>query len=157
MRPALKLSPTAPSGIRINVLIHKLEPQTHVAQMQHIVRKSQDPRERYEAALKYLSATYFQRSKEFSDHLSALFAVDSTLVNQILEVGRCVLDFEEKSKRYIIPCSVLELTNSDPQFQSTFWHNSMFNPTLPGHARVLSFIPDWTEARLVKDSGVDGS
>ncbi len=147
MQPVLRVSGDSSGAVPVNVLINKLEPQPHTAQMRHIVRKSQDPRERYEGALRYLSSTYFQRSKDFSDQMTALFALDSSLAMKLLKSESCVLDFEEKSQRYTIPCQVRELNSSDPHYQATYWHNSMFNPTLPGQVRILALIPDWPEVR----------
>lgn len=152
MQPRLRLSRGSSPGIPVNVLLHQSDPQPYIAQMRHIVQKTQDPRERYETAVGYLSATYYQRSRDFSDHLSALFALDSPLASQILEAGSCILDFEEKSQGYTIPCRSVDLPESDPQFQSTYWHNSMFNPALPGRVRVLSFIPDWSQANMLSGS-----
>ena len=147
MQPFIKSNHDATQDIQINVLIIKLDPQTHTAQMRHIVRKSQDPRERYDGGLRYLSETYFQRSKEFSDQMTALFALDSWIGQQLLEAGRCEFEFEEKSQRYTIPCRVGELSDQDPNHQATYWHNAMFNPTLPGQVRILAFIPDWSKAQ----------
>jgi hypothetical protein len=38
---------------------------------------------------------------------------------------------------------VAELDESDPAWQLTYWHNSLFNPALPGDVRILGFKPDW--------------
>ncbi len=146
MQPTLRLPGETTGGNQVNVLIIKLQSQPHTAQMRHIVRKSQDPHERYESALRYLSATYFQRSREFSDHMTALFALDSSLARQLLESEVCTLDFAEKSHCYSIPCQARQLQPSEPDYQATYWHNSMFNPAMPGHVQILSLIPNWSEA-----------
>ena len=146
MQPVLSWPEQTTPAVNVNVLILKLEPQSHTAEMRHIVRKSHDPRERYESALRYLSETYFQRSREFSDQMTALFALDSPVVRQLLDTESCNFDFEEKSQRYTIPCQTRELPVADPNHQATYWHNAMFNPTLPGQVKVMSFIPVWAHA-----------
>ena len=113
------------------------------AQFRHMVRKTQDPAERYDAALKMLAAAYYQRPQEFSDQLTALFGPDSEIAVRTLTAGRCLLAFEQYSQSYTLPCSVRALDEDDPAFQGTYWHNALFNPALPGGVRVLGFQPDW--------------
>ena len=36
---------------------------------------------------------------------------------------------------------VASLNQDDELFQATYWHNRLFNPTLPGQVRILEFIP----------------
>jgi hypothetical protein len=45
-----------------------------------------------------------------------------------------------------LPCGVRSLTENDPAFQATFWHNAMFNPHLPAGVKILAFQPDWSRA-----------
>ncbi len=45
-----------------------------------------------------------------------------------------------------IPCAVHDLEENDPAWQATFWHNTMFNPNIPGGIRILAFTPDWAAA-----------
>ena len=131
---------------RITVLIVKAEPEEVTAQFRHLVRKTQDPADRYDGALKFLAAAYYQRAHEFSDRLTALFGPDSEIVERLLAGGRCRLDFEQYSQRYRIPCRVHRLGEQEPAYQATYWHNSLFNPDLPGGVQVLEFRPDWARA-----------
>jgi hypothetical protein len=41
---------------------------------------------------------------------------------------------------------VRALTEDDPAYQATYWHNALFNAGLPGAVRVLGFQPDWALA-----------
>lgn len=146
MRPELRLGAEGPSLGAITTLILRREPGEATAQFRHMVRKTQDPAERYDAALKMLAAAYYQRPQEFSDQLTALFGPDSELAARVLAVGRCVLVFAQYSQRYTLPCTVRALAEDDPAFQGTYWHNALFNPTLPGGVQVLGFQPDWARA-----------
>lgn len=146
MRPAVRLSETGPDLARVTVLIVRREPEETTAQFRHIARKTQDPAERYDAALKFLAAAYYQRPREFSDELTALFAADSEIAERMLAKGRCLLKLEQTNQRYALPSRVRFLAEDEPAFQATYWHNALFNPTLPGGVRVLGLKPDWTRA-----------
>lgn len=146
MRPAVRLAggQVVPA---INVLILRLEPHESTARFRHIVKHTEDPRQRYEEAVRELAGAYYQRSYEFSERMTALFAADSELAARLVQAGRCELAFEQFSQRYDLPCVVAEVAANDPVFEATYWHNHMFNPALPGSVRVLGFAPDWAAAR----------
>jgi hypothetical protein len=146
MRPELRLTADGPPLGAITTLILRREPAEATAQFRHMARKTQDPAERYDAALKMLAAAYYQRAREFSDQLTALFGPGSELAGQLLSNGHCRLDFEQYSQRYSLPCTVRALAEDDPAFQGTYWHNALFNAGLPGGVQVLGFQPDWALA-----------
>ncbi len=146
MRPELHLGEDGPSLGAITTLILRREPAEATAQFRHMVRKTQDPAERHDAALKMLAAAYYQRPQEFSDQLTALFGPGSETAEKLLAAGGCRLAFEQYSQRYTLPCSLRELAEDEPAYQATYWHNALFNPTLPGGLRVLGFQPDWALA-----------
>jgi hypothetical protein len=146
MRPELRLTAAGPPLGTITTLILRREPGQATAQFRHMARKTQDPAERYDAALKMLAATYYQRSREFSDQLTALFGPSSEIAERSLSAGRCLLAFEQYSQRYTLPCAVRALAEDEPAYQATYWHNALFNPALPGDVQVLGFQPDWALA-----------
>ena len=59
----------------------------------------------------------------------------------LLEAGQCHLKFVEKSIDYEFDFKVESLADENEFFQATYWHNRLFNPTLPGQVRILSFSP----------------
>ncbi len=146
MRPQLTLAEQSRPIAEITVLIVKREPQEITAQFRHMVKKTNDPAERYESALKTLAAAYYQRAHEFSDEMTALFGPRSELVDELLRVGRCTLEFEQYQQRYVIPCTPRRLAEREPAYQATYWHNCLFNPDIPGDVSVLEFQPDWSAA-----------
>ncbi len=151
MRPEVRLAAGAEPLGAITTLIVRREPREATAQFRHMVRKTQDPAERHGAALETLAAAYYQRPQEFSDELTALFGPPPGigppgLADQLLAAGQCVLDFEQYSQRYRLPCAARNLGQDEPAFQATYWHNALFNPALPGGLRVLGFQPDWARA-----------
>jgi hypothetical protein len=132
---------------RITVLIVKSQPQEVITQFRHMVRKTNDPAERYNNALKFLAAAYYQQAQTFSDEMTALFGSDSELADHLLEAGHCRLLFEQYNQRYLLPCALRSLREGDPAFQATYWHNGLFNPALPAGVRVLAFRPDWATGK----------
>ncbi len=146
MRPEVRFAEADQPLGAITTLIVRREPHEATAQFRHLVRKTQDPAERYDAALETLAAAYYQRPQAFSDELTALFGPASDLADQLLAAGHCVLDFEQYSQRYRLPCAARNLGQDEPAFQATYWHNALFNPALPGGLRVLAFQPDWARA-----------
>ena len=147
VRPTVTLLPEgAPLG-RITVLVVPLTPQETTAEFRHIVRRTQDPRERYKQALKLLSSHYYQYPDDFSDEITALFGPGQGLPDRLIESPGCTLSFAQFGQRYDLPCRPRELPEPDPAYQATLWHNAMFNPNMPGGARVVGFQPDWSQAR----------
>ncbi len=132
-------------GPIVTVLV-RTDPAHAIAQFRHVVRKTHDPLERYEAAVRILQTTYYQHPKDFSDQLTALFAPDSPAAASLLQARHCTLDFHQGNQRFTVPCSGRALEAESPFYQATYWHNAMFNPKLSGAATVLQFVPDWTGA-----------
>lgn len=144
MRPHLTCGDYHKTRSQLTVLIVKAEPHETTAAFRHLVKKTNDPAERYEGGIRILGATYYQKPDEFSDEMTALFGPGSSLVASVLQAGECELDFAQYNQRYRLPCAVRQLTPRDPAFQATYWHNSLFNPALPGDVCVLSFRPNWS-------------
>jgi hypothetical protein len=151
MQPGVFLPPDEMNLGGIVVLIRKQAPQEVTNQFQHMVRKTRDPAERHESALRFLAAAYYQRPDEFSDELTALFGPRSTRAAQLLEARQCTLDFEQFGQRYRLKCRIEALRESDAAYQFTYWHNSLFNPSIPGGVSVLAFRPDWSTERPLQN------
>jgi hypothetical protein len=146
MRPLVTLpGQEEPLGQIITVLV-KREPQEITAQMQHIVRRTQDPLQRLEDGMKVLQAGYYQQARGFSDRPTALFAPESEAARLLVHHAACRLDFQQFSQSYRLPCKVLQLDPRDQAWQATYWHNAIFNPNLPPGVKVLEFQPDWAHA-----------
>lgn len=155
-RPSAAMRPrvTAMTGDEIApgiiVLIAESEPEESTSLFRHQFLKTHDPKERYGKALEILQASYFQQPALFSDVMSALFGPQSSIASRLLAHGRCVLEFEEYSQGYRVPCAVAALAEAHPFYQATYWHNRMFNPNLPAGIKILSFTPDWTYSLAYK-------
>ena len=145
MRPSLIIDDESPLG-EITTVMVKLVPAEITTEFQYIVKKTHDPRLRFEAAIKKLQVSYFQKPVSFSDGLTASFSPDSSVASALLGAEKCRLVFSQSSQRYEIPVEVIELDASDEIFLATFWHNAMFNPNLSLQHKVLYFEPDWAAA-----------
>lgn len=144
MRPALTVA-GQDAGL-ITVVLVPAEPEESTSEFRHVVRRTHDPRERYQAALRYLQAAHFQDPGSFDERLTAIFAADAELPRIIAGRDDCVLNFEQFSQRYSLPCRAERLEAEDAAFQATYWHNALFNPNLPAKVEIIGFNPDWGDA-----------
>lgn len=146
MRPRVLSPAGAELAAAITVLIVRADPGDSIKLFRYQVLRTEDPAERYDRALELLAADYFQHPREFSDVMTALFAAKSQLAEELLNLGRCDLVFEQYNDACRVPCAVVQFTEDDQHFQATFWHNRLYNPNLPAGVRVLGFKPDWSRA-----------
>ena len=124
-------------------LLNKAPGYSVTPELQHMAAKTNDPAQIRQTALQFLSATYYQKAKEFSDILTATFPPGSPGAKQIHEAGRCTLVFEAYGQRFDLDCKVWRLAPHNLLHQATMAHNILFNPTLPPATEVLGFEPDW--------------
>ena len=130
----------------VTTLLVRRESESFAPEFRHLARRSQDPRDRREAALALLAERYYQYARDFSDLLTATFAAASPLAEGLLREGRCVLAFAQDGQHYTLPCTVQRLGLDDPRREETWWHNALFNPQLPPDVPVLAFAPRWLDA-----------
>ena len=133
---------TEPLGAIITVM-NKSPAYSVTPELQHMAAKTNDPAQRREQALRFLSATYYQKAAEFSDILTATFPPGSPGAAKIHDAGRCTLIFEAYAQRFDLDCKVWRLAPHNMLHQATMAHNLLFNPTLPPATEVLGFEPDW--------------
>ena len=111
-----------------------------------MARRTHDPAERRESALKFLAERYYQSSREFSDMLTASFPPESGTAAALLAHRECRLAFEQFSQRFAVHCTVRRLSPNNPLRDATFWHNLLFNPRLSSDCVILGFDPDWPKS-----------
>ena len=145
MRPDLTVA--GQDAGAVTVVITPNEPAVSTDEFRHIIKRTHDPRERYQAALRYLQSSHFQDPRMFDDRLTAVFAIDAELPKTLSGRSDCLLAFEQFSQCFWLRCSAELLDVDDQTFQATYWHNALFNPRLPAEVQVLCFEPDWSEAR----------
>ena len=136
----------------ITILIVPEQPRESTAEFRNMVRRTQDPSERYETAMKYLAANHYQHPKAFSDQMTAMFADGSVAAARLLAAGQCGLVFAEKRQTYRLPCAVAQLHESEDAWQATYWHNRLFSPAPLAEVTILSLVPNWS--RVEAEPGV---
>ena len=128
----------------VRTVILEREPEASTAILRHAVRSTHDPRERFEKGLKFLSATYYQKSRNFEPRLFSQFARQSPGAASLIAAGRCMLRFHQFSQTWRLPCHIAELPSGDPFAEALRWHNALFAPP-PIAPRPLAFNPVWAE------------
>ena len=144
MRPVLEVA--AQRVGPITVLLNKRDGGKTTGEFRFMVKKTQDPADRYDAALRHLAAAYYQRPDSFSDRLTAVFSPQAELPAQISGRSDCVLSFAQFNQTWRLPCAAQLLDPEAAPYQATYWHNALFNPRLPGGVRIVAFAPDWAHA-----------
>jgi len=125
------------------------------SEFRHIVKKTHDPKIRRESALKILQSAYYQYPAEFDGALYATFLTDSELAEVLVAQQECRLAVSQYNQSFDLTCAVSELSEDDQTYQVNYWHNSMFNSTMPARVRILQFVPDWT--RSVAEPGLSAA
>ncbi len=132
----------APMGHIITIL-NKAPGYSVTAELNHMAAKTNDPAQRRDQALRFFSATYYQKAGEFSDLLTATFPPESPGAATIRAAETVRLVFEAYGQTFDLACKVWRLTAQNPLYQSTMAHNRLFNPDIHPDTVVLGFEPDW--------------
>ena len=143
--PAIYLKGNTKPITEIITLMHKLPEYSALSELMHIASKTNDPSQRRDQAVKLLSASYYQKHREFTDVLTATFTPNSNLAETLISEGSCRLIFDAYSHKFESTFSVIKLERSEFLFRSTIIHNQLFNPNLHPETIILSFSPGWEE------------
>jgi hypothetical protein len=133
---------TEPLGHIITVMC-KAPGHSVTAELEHMAAKTNDPAQRREQALRFLSASHYQKPDTFSDILTATFPPGSPGAATIRAAERVTLVFDAYAQRFDIAAKVWRLAEKNPLHAATLAHNRLFNPALPPGTEVLGFEPDW--------------
>ena len=126
---------------RMHFLVVREDSAARTDEFRHIVRKTPDSSQWIKNGLRILAELHYHEIDQFDDRLTALFGLDSALADALLQARQCHLKFAENSVEYGFNFDVAALDEADELFQAIYWHNRLFNPTLPGRVRVLCFSP----------------
>ena len=131
-----------PFGHIITVL-NKAPGYSLTAEMNHMLSKTNDPAQIRDQAIRFLSATYYQKAVEFSDVMTATFPPLSAGAGTLRDAETVRLVFDAYAQEFDLTCRVWRLAPHNPLYQATMAHNKLFNPALPPDTEVLGFEPDW--------------
>ena len=146
--PTVRINGAAATVGRIITVLNRLPEHSVLPEFRQMTKQTMDPAQVREAALRFLSAGYYQNSGRFSDVLTATFAVNSLEAAKLVKAGRCRLEFNAHSHGFSLDCLVSGLDRSHPLHEATRLHNSFFNPALPPDVRILGFQPDWSASQM---------
>ena len=141
--PAVILPGEAEPLGHIITILNKAPGYSVTAELAHMAAKTNDPAQRRDQALRFFSATYYQKAGEFSDVLTATVPPDSPGAATIREAENVRLVFEAYGQQFDLTCKVWRLAPQNPLYQSTIAHNRLFNPDIHPETVVLGFEPDW--------------
>ncbi|MFU1476744.1 hypothetical protein ACM25N_03160 [Roseovarius sp. C7] len=144
--PAVYLAGESEPMGHIITLLNKSPGYSVTAELEYMAAKTNDPAQRRDQALQFLSAAYYQKAAEFSDILTATFPPGSEGAKTLHEAGQVTLVFEAFNQRFDLLCKVWRLADHNPLYTATIAHNRMFNPGLPPGTEVLGFEPDWSSS-----------
>jgi hypothetical protein len=128
------------------ILLIPQEPSASTAFFKFQVQKNNEPEQIRDAALQYLAADYFQLPELFSDEMAAVFPPQSTVAARLVGEKTLLLDFEQYSQKFSIPCRPRRMSASEPARDSAFWQARLFNENLPKDVDVIGFKPNWKTA-----------
>ena len=149
--PAVLLPDQTEAMGHVITVMNKSPGYSVTSELQHMSAKTNDPAQRRETAIKFLSAGYYQNGAEFSDILTATFPPGSPGAAQIHAAGQCQLQFDAYSQSFDLTCKVWRLAPHNLLHQATIAHNKLFNPALPPDTEVLGFEPNWADSSSVPE------
>ncbi|KNG93523.1 hypothetical protein [Pseudaestuariivita atlantica] len=132
----------APMGHIITVM-SKAPGYSVTPELKHMAAKTNDPAQRRQTAVQFLSSSYYQKASEFTDILTATFPPASPGAAALREAASVRLRFEAYAQMFELRSKVWRLAEHNPLWQATMAHNALFNPALPSDSVVLAFEPDW--------------
>ncbi len=135
----------------IITVMNKAPGHSVTPEMEHMAAKTNDPAQIRDQAIRFLSASHYQKADEFSDILTATFPPESPGAAQIHEARQCRLVFEAYSQCFDLTCKVWRLAPHNLLHQATMAHNRLFNPQMPPDTVVLGFEPDWSASSARPD------
>ncbi len=93
------------------------------------------------------SSEYFNTPENFDGRFTATFNKNDKFVNDLKPSKKYNVQFFERDTGFDFPVKIKKLKKADSEWQCTFWHNLMFNPSLNDNIEVLLFIPIKTELK----------
>lgn len=141
--PAVFLPDASEPFGHIITLLNKLPEHSLTSELRHMAQKTNDRAQTRDQALRFLSATYYQKHKEFSEILTATFPPASPGADTLVSAGKCRLVFFAYAQKFDLTCDVQRRVKHDPLYIATIAHNRLFNPDIHPETEVLGFQPDW--------------
>ena len=104
-------------------------------------KQTHDPETRFDKAIKFFSAEYYNTPNNFDGSFAATFNYQSKIANKILKKKKLNVQFYENKTGFYFEVEAIKLKKIDARWQYIFWHNSFFNPSLNEKIEILYFKP----------------
>ena len=75
--------------------------------------------------------------------MTATFVPNSLGAEKIYKENQCILSFNAYAQVFELHCKVWRFEKHHHLYQSTWWHNKLFNYSLHPDTEVLGFEVDW--------------
>ena len=144
--PAVYLDGAEEELGHVITVLNKAPGYSVTPELVHMAKKTNDPAQVRDTAIKFLSATYYQKAAEFSDVLTSTFPPGSEGASTIRRAKSCRLVFEAYNQRFDLDCKVWKLAPHNLLHKATMAHNRLFNPGMPPDTVVLGFEPNWGQS-----------
>ncbi len=151
MMPTLRFKHLAEPMGQIITLINKTKNYSVVPEMRHMAKKTNDVSQIRQEALKFFAEAYYQKPATFSDILTATFVPNSLGAKKIYKKNQCILHFSAYAQEFDLQCKVWRFEKHHHLYQSTWWHNKLFNSSLHPDTEVLGFEVDWESSTAAPD------
>ena len=145
MRPEAMIDGASVASVM--TMIVRSDSKEVTQEFRFMVQKTQDPKIRYDNGIRFLSEYYYQKPALFDEELTAIFSVGSAVGEQLCTAERCMLSFAQANQRFELMCQTRAVGEDEDKYQATYWHNMLFNPSLPGKVLVVGFTPIWDESQ----------
>ena len=104
-------------------------------------KQTHDPETRFDKAIKFFSAEYYNTPKNFDGSFTATFSYQSKISKDLLKKKKINTQFFERDTGFSFAVNVTKLKKSSSEWWYTFWHNRFFNPILSEEVEILKFSP----------------
>ena len=145
--PRLRFAGEDDTGQPVVTVLCRRPERSVTPELRHMAKRTQDPAERREHAVRFFAAGFFSSWRDFSDTLTASFGPGSPTALRIAEAGECRLEFDAFAHRFGLECRAGRLGREHPFWAATWWHNQLFNPALHPQAEIIGFEPDWRRSQ----------
>ena len=113
-----------------------------------MIKQTHEPELRFDKVVKFLSSEYYNNPKNFEGSFTATFDKNSEIFKKLVKLKKSNVQFFERDTGFDFSVKIKKLKKTDSEWQCTFWHNLMFNPSLNDNIEVLMFIPVKTELKI---------
>jgi len=104
-------------------------------------KQTHDPETRFDKAVKFFSAEYYNTPKNFNGSFTATLPYQSKIAKDLVKKKNVAAQFFERDTGFSFEVNITKLKKNNSTWRYTFWHNRFFNPALNNDIEILYFSP----------------